>query len=243
MKSISEQFVAELVAHGFMKLAPSSDMATWFTLKTQKRSPIYFDLRSIQSVPSLRKKATHLLAETVKKKGLDAKHFVAVPFGSLGLAYYLAAAVGRDGRSVLTPRPGIKAPELLAYLKALGINVNDALAEKAQALCRIGKAKEHGLGGQIVGLFNPGDTAMPIEDVATSGASISETADQLIANGLTVNTAIVLLDREQGARKNLIARGIELHSVLTQTDMVEKLDKGHLMRNMVLDYLARNTVR
>lgn len=99
-------------------------------------------------------------------------------------------------------------------------------------------AKDHGDKREIVG--NRFDTALIIEDVATSGASTLETFAQLKENDIAVSHAIVLIDREQGAREKLSASGITLHSVLTQNEAIKKLAADHPMRGVVLEYLKNN---
>lgn len=55
-----------------------------------------------------------------------------------------------------------------------------------------------------------GDTCLIIEDVVTTGSSVLETVDVLKSVGLKVETAVVLLNREQGGTKNLESHGIKL---------------------------------
>lgn len=55
-----------------------------------------------------------------------------------------------------------------------------------------------------------GDTCLIVEDVVTTGSSVLETVDVLKSVGLKVETAVVLLNREQGGAKNLESHGIKL---------------------------------
>jgi uridine monophosphate synthetase len=101
-------------------------------------------------------------------------------------------------------------------------------------------AKDHGTKKDIIGYFEEGDRAVIIEDVATSGTSTLETKAQLNANSIQARDAVVLIDREQGATKNLAENDVALHSVLTQTEAIEKMDKSHPMRDVVMNYLRQN---
>jgi len=83
-------------------------------------------------------------------------------------------------------------------------------------------AKDHGSKDAIVGRFKQGNKVLIIEDVATSGSSTIETTELLRANGLLVNDAIVLIDREQGAAKNLSEKGIRLLSGFTLSSAFKK---------------------
>ncbi|HLF78598.1 MAG TPA: phosphoribosyltransferase family protein [Dehalococcoidia bacterium] len=65
------------------------------------------------------------------------------------------------------------------------------------------------------GVFEPGQTAIIIDDLVTGGGSIAETAERLRETGLLVKDAFVLVDRQQGARERLKSVGINLRSALT----------------------------
>ena len=66
----------------------------------------------------------------------------------------------------------------------------------------------------IEGRFNPGDTALIIDDLITRGSSILETAELLEENGLKVKDVIVLIDREHGAGERLRRHNYNLISIL-----------------------------
>src|SRR3989440_2943405 len=66
----------------------------------------------------------------------------------------------------------------------------------------------------IEGRFNPGDTALIIDDLITRGSSILETAELLEENGLKVKDVIVLIDREHGAAERLRRHRYNLISIL-----------------------------
>jgi orotate phosphoribosyltransferase len=80
------------------------------------------------------------------------------------------------------------------------------------------KPKQHGTKELIEGL-GPGETlagsrAMILDDVATTGGSILDAARAAREGGATVDAALVLIDREEGAAENLEREGIRLLSVL-----------------------------
>ena len=78
-------------------------------------------------------------------------------------------------------------------------------------------------GARIEGLHEPGQTVLIIDDLATGGHSILETAERLRKEGLVVKDAVVLVDRQQGGRQELKREGIRLISVLTLQVVVNYL--------------------
>ncbi len=86
-------------------------------------------------------------------------------------------------------------------------------------------AKAHGTALMIEGLDDDGGetlhgkTVLLVDDVATSGLSILKAADQIETAGGRVSHAIVILDREAGARAALAVRGITLDALYTAGDL------------------------
>ena len=78
-------------------------------------------------------------------------------------------------------------------------------------------------------MFQPGDVAVVIDDLATTGESKFEAIDKLRAAGLTVKDIVVVIDREQGARQTLAAAGYRFHALVTLTELLDELEHtGHL---------------
>lgn len=77
--------------------------------------------------------------------------------------------------------------------------------------------KEHGLGNKIEGL--PGQRALIVDDVLTSGGSVLKAVDAAREAGLTVDYALVIVDREeQQGRARIEKAGVKLLSLLTIKD-------------------------
>ncbi len=95
----------------------------------------------------------------------------------------------------------------------------------------------------LEGNYMPGQGALIIDDLITSGGSIVTTAERLAESGLSVRNAIVLIDREQGAADNLRARGIHLTSLLTLRKLltygVETARLAPVWLERTLDYLQQ----
>ena len=60
------------------------------------------------------------------------------------------------------------------------------------------------------GKVNEKEKCLIVEDVVSTGGSILETAEVLRAEGMVVENAIVLLNRDQGGTENLQGQGIQL---------------------------------
>ena len=67
-----------------------------------------------------------------------------------------------------------------------------------------------------------------IDDIVTDGASKLEAIEPLEAAGLVVEDLVVLIDREQGGRERLAAKGYRLHAVLTISACFDALEAAGL---------------
>ena len=82
------------------------------------------------------------------------------------------------------------------------------------------QAKNHGLGKLIEGSFQPGDRAVIVDDVLTSGGSLLKAVAAAREAGLTVTHALVIVDRrEQDGRHKVETEGLTLISLLTIDDL------------------------
>ncbi|XP_046407066.1 uridine 5'-monophosphate synthase [Ischnura elegans] len=101
-------------------------------------------------------------------------------------------------------------------------------------LIRRKEAKKYGTKKLVEGQFKVGDTCVIIEDIVTSGSSIMETVKDLESEGLKVAGAVIIVDRGQGGMKNLAENGINAHSMLTLTKMMQILcDEGFIDKTVV----------
>lgn len=82
------------------------------------------------------------------------------------------------------------------------------------------QAKDHGLGKLIEGSFQPGDRAVIVDDVLTSGGSLLKAVAAARGAGLVVTHALVIVDRkEQDGKQKVEAEGLTLLSLLTIDDL------------------------
>lgn len=96
------------------------------------------------------------------------------------------------------------------------------------------EAKTYGTKAEIEGQFAPGETALIIDDLATTGGSKFEAIEKLTAAGLVVRDVVVLIDRQSGAREALEQAGFRLYAALTMSALLEmwegsgKVSAAHL---------------
>jgi len=81
--------------------------------------------------------------------------------------------------------------------------------------------KDHGTQKQLEGDFEPGAKVLLLDDVATTGGSLLEALRVARAHGLAADTALVVVDREEGAREALEAEGVKLVSLTTLRKLLE----------------------
>jgi uridine monophosphate synthetase len=85
------------------------------------------------------------------------------------------------------------------------------------------EVKAHGTRRLVEGNFEPGETAVVVDDILISGNSAMEGAAKLKSVGLHVQDIVVLLDHEQDVKDRLKANGYQAHSVLTISEVIETL--------------------
>ena len=106
---------------------------------------------------------------------------------------------------------------------ALPIGVAMALEIDCPMIYPRREAKQYGTRRAIEGAFEPGETALLVDDLITRGGSKLEAIESLEGADLTVKDVLVLIDREQGGARDLAERGYRLHAVLRLTELLEVL--------------------
>jgi orotate phosphoribosyltransferase len=80
--------------------------------------------------------------------------------------------------------------------------------------------KEHGTSRQIEGPFISGDHVVVVEDVITTGASALRACDAVTAHGGRVLGVLGLVDREEGGREALEAKGYSVAALMRASDLL-----------------------
>ena len=134
-------------------------------------------------------------------------------------------------QSTVAMYASVLSPTLVKRFQRLAGVPTAGIAYAAAVALQLGKPqiyvkrehKDHNRQRRIEGFLQPGDRVAVLDDVATSGKSILEAIDAIRAEGGIVEEAVVLLDREQGAERNLKRHGIRLHSFTTMRNVTQKL--------------------
>ncbi len=88
-----------------------------------------------------------------------------------------------------------------------------------QVFCVRKVAKGHGRNRQIEGRFAEGDSVVVVDDVITTGGSTLQAIDAIQEAGGKVAFALVLVDRQEGGRDAIEARGVPVRAIFTRQEI------------------------
>ena len=80
--------------------------------------------------------------------------------------------------------------------------------------------KQHGTGNLIEGPFKPGDKVVIIEAVITTGKSAIQAIDAVEGAGGTILGVLAIVDREDGGRQAIRARGFDVIALTAITELL-----------------------
>jgi orotate phosphoribosyltransferase len=82
-------------------------------------------------------------------------------------------------------------------------------------------AKEYGTSNRVEGAYGDGDCVCLVEDVVTSGGALLEALAALREAGLTVRTAVCVVDREEGGADALARHAVRLRPIFRASEVLE----------------------
>ncbi|HKT43521.1 MAG TPA: orotate phosphoribosyltransferase [Gaiellaceae bacterium] len=83
------------------------------------------------------------------------------------------------------------------------------------------EAKEYGTGNRIEGPYDDGERLCLVEDVVTSGGALLDSVEALRSAGLAVQTAVCVVDREEGGADALARKAVRLRPIFRSSDLLE----------------------
>jgi orotate phosphoribosyltransferase len=111
----------------------------------------------------------------------------------------------------------------LIFASALGYEMQKPLVYVRK------ESKPYGRSKMVEGYLRPGEKVLLIDDVATTGTSLSNAIRVIRENGAVVKDVIAIISRLEGAEENLQNIGVRIISIATINDLVTVLhDKGLL---------------
>jgi orotate phosphoribosyltransferase len=121
------------------------------------------------------------------------------------------------GLALLVP----EGTEVLAGLEMGGIAVVTALSRQTGLPCAFVRkaAKSYGTRRLAEGAEVAGRQVLVVEDVVTSGGQIAISTGELRELGARVDSALCVIDRQEGGAEALAADGITLRALLTREDL------------------------
>ena len=85
------------------------------------------------------------------------------------------------------------------------------------------EAKKYGAGKLIEGPFVSGDRVLVIEDVVTTGGSALKAVEAVRSAGGEVVAVLALVDRQEGGREALEAKGLTVRCLVNAADIIARL--------------------
>jgi orotate phosphoribosyltransferase len=112
-------------------------------------------------------------------------------------------------------------------LGAVALAAAASLASGLPFLIVRSKAKEYGTARRIEGVFEPGELVCLVEDVVTAGGAALEAVEALREAGLRVQTAVCVVDREEGGHDALARQAVRLRPLFRASELLEPPANPH----------------
>ena len=210
-----------------MLLTSVRDRPEGWTLHSGLWSPFYIQLRLLCSFPETMKTVGTALGQLLHEEAPDVNRVVGIAFAGVPIA------------TALSLESGLPA---VHTRKILGAKTEQELHDA------IGKYGQHSL---FEGIVEDGDTLCLVDDLVTGMESKLVARAQVLAElekrgvkGVTCDSIVVVLDRQQGAQERAKEKGIVLHSLIDFVDEGLPLLESVMSEEestLILDYLKDPT--
>ncbi len=193
------------------------DEADYITLKSERRSPHYLDMRKGISFEPFREMLGDMMEDLAHAR---------VPASGFDYAHEAYARVAGTPEAMTSYIPDIS--------RAIGVPLVQP---------RVDLVKISGNKTPVLGEWNVGDNLAAVDDVVTDGKSKIDLINGLRGVGLRVLDYFVVLDREEGGAGEVQeATGIEIVPMLSLSNMVLTLSEvgaiNGVQRSNVVEYLS-----
>jgi len=127
--------------------------------------------------------------------------------------------------------------DVLASVPTSGLVFGSALAyEMIKPFVYVRKeSKGYGTSKLVEGHLESGARVIIIDDIATTGISLSHAVEAIRANGGIVENVVALLSRQEGAEEHLKKMNVKLSPVATVKDIIDTLHKAGLIDDNTLE--------
>lgn len=150
-------------------------------------------------------------------------------------------AVAMEAYREMAKGVGAKNFDIVAGVATAGIAFSSPLAfllKKPMVYVRR-EEKGHGLGKTVEGVISGGERALVIDDLVTSGGSLISAVETLRKARCVVKDAAVLVDRLEGGKSNLAAKGVRLSAFVQIMDLARMLRNGGKMTEGDFEAVAK----
>jgi orotate phosphoribosyltransferase len=128
----------------------------------------------------------------------------------------LGERIARQVREHASDATLLAGPELGAVALAAAAS----LAARLPFLIVRKAAKEYGTAKRLEGVYAEGECVCLVEDVVTSGGALLESVQALREAGLTVRTAVCVVDREEGGIDALARHAVRLRPIFRASEVL-----------------------
>lgn len=144
-------------------------------------------------------------------------------------------------QNLISEKIGLDSFDYIASVPTSGLVIASALAmETAKPLIYIRqKPKDYGTGSLIEGKIPEGSRVVLVDDVGTTGHSLINAVKTLKDAKIAVDSAFVIINRLEGAQKNLETEGVKMYEITDILAISNILHTENVLDTQTLDRIKR----